>query len=169
MSSLFRQKSHSEGFTFVELAIFLLIVGLILGVAVAAWSVLAQGRQIQAAKNTLKTVNNCLTDYTVMAKKISGTEYFSKFCQKNDPWGLELKYLHAHDTNGMNCSSPLSGTLSVKVAPGDTRNSVAWIVISAGPNRHFDYYMSGTLVDFTSGDDVYIMSSDMEIHNEVCP
>ncbi len=169
MVCLFHEKNNEHGFTIIELAIFLLITGTILGVAAMAWSVLVEGRQIQAAKNTLKEANNCLMDFTLMAKKIPTGQYFANFCQKTDPWGLELRYLSANQGQKLNCSSALTGTLSITVAPGDTRNSIAWVIISAGPNKQFDYSASSTYIDLSPGDDVHIMSSDMELHHEICP
>ncbi len=152
----------------MEFAIFLLLVGVILGVAAVAWSVLVQGRQMQAAKNTLNESNNCLMKYMLMAKKIPTLQYFLDSCKKSDPWGTDLRYISANNNGELNCNAASNGVLTVTVAPGDIKSSIAWIIISAGPDRQFDYSRSSFHVDLSSGDDLYVMASDMEIHNEVC-
>ncbi len=163
-----RASAEGQGFTLIEVAIFLVIAGAVLSVAALAWNVLAQGRQVAAAKNILTETDNCLVDFTILAKKIPDTTYFSKHCSKTDPWGQELRLISLAEGNPVSCSASTSGTLSLKVDPWHTVDQVVWVVISPGPNRQFDYNLTGTTLDISSGDDIYVFESDMGIHEEIC-
>ena len=160
--------TDSHGFTIIEIAIFLFIVGAILSVAAMAWSVLAQGRQVAAAKNILAEVDSCLLDYAIMARKIPDSNYFSSYCSKIDPWGKNLRLVTNAGNNPINCGASTPGTLTVKIDPWTTVSEVAWIVISSGPNRSFDYTLTATTLDISTGDDIYVFESDTGIHEEIC-
>ena len=162
------RNTDQTGFTLIEFAIFLFIAGTVLGVAAAAWSVLVQGRQIQATRNILDEANNCLMDYLVLSKRIPSTLYFTNSCSKGDPWGNSLRFVTGAAGQGVNCTAQTPGSLTVRLSATDLRNNIAWILISAGPNRAFDYIQSGSSLDLSTGDDVYVFISDMEIHQQTC-
>ena len=80
-------------------------------------------------------------------------------------------FIEDNDTagQGVNCTAQTPGTLAVRVSSTDIRNNIAWILISAGPNRRFDYTKPGRrILDLSKGDDVYVFVSDMEIHQQTC-
>ncbi len=156
------------GFTFLELAIFLLIAGSILTVAATAWLVLVQGRQIAAAKNILDDANSCLWHFAIMARRIPTSGYFSHSCTKVDSWGTSLRFVSRSSAMDVNCTRATPGTISVVTEPGQTSGAILWLVVSAGPNKRFDYSWSSGQIDLSHGDDIYVFVSDMEAHSELC-
>ncbi len=162
------RNKDQTGFTLIEFALFLVIAGVVLGVAAAAWSVLVQGRQIRAARNMLDETNNCLMDYLILSKRLPTAQYFATSCSKADSWGKSLRFVSGAAGQGINCTAQTPGTLAVRVSSTDLRNNIAWILISAGPNRAFDYSQAGSSLDLSTGDDVYVFVSDLEIHQQAC-
>ncbi len=162
------RNKDQTGFTLIEFALFFVIAGMVLGVAAAAWSILAQGRQIQAARNIMDEANNCLMDYLILSKRIPTAQYFANSCSKADSWGKSLRFVSGTAGQGVNCTTQTPGSLAVRLSSTDLRNNIAWILISAGPNSTFDYTQAGSSLDLSTGDDVYVFVSDMEIHQQVC-
>lgn len=164
----YRGREPEQGFTLIEFAIFLLVTGLILGIAAGAWSVLVQGRQAAAAKNILNTVNSCLLDYALLAKKIPTSQYYLANCEKIDPWGGSIRFVSWSQGRKLDCSAATPGIFSLQAGPGDVKPAAVWLAVSAGPDKTFNYSPGHSMVDLSSGDDIYVFVSDMEIHKETC-
>jgi type II secretory pathway pseudopilin PulG len=160
--------SLSSGFTLIEMAVILVIIGLILFVGVASWQMLSEGRRITRTRIILEEAKDCLI------KRMYYTEAYPRFhtgrdasnssadvdqClgEKRDAWGHPLRYLGGiNATNGS-----LAGQFIIDdraenqtaVSPGDWSNAIdkdgnntgdiAFVLISFGRDGQADHSSYG--------------------------
>ncbi len=152
-----------RGFTLIEISIIIVVIGIILFAATGAWNMLVRGRQISATRNVLKSVNNCLLNYAIVAKKIPPKTYFDSQCKKEDIWGQDITY----ESGNFICDNFTSSqTKTIIDADGNVHKNILWILVSNGPNKRLDVNLHSP--DFSKVDDLYLFVSDLEIYANVC-
>ncbi|WP_457572461.1 hypothetical protein [Desulfovulcanus sp.] len=166
----------SSGFTLIEMAVILIIIGLILFVGVASWQTLSEGRRITQTRTILEEAKDCLI------KRMYYTEAYPRFdtgnntsnssadvdqclAEKRDAWGHPLRYLGGID-NATNASlagkfiiDDLAENQTAEYKPGDWSNAtdkdgnnvgdIAFILISFGRDGQADDSSYGTPLSFT--------------------
>lgn len=141
--------TNNHGFTLIELAIVITVIGLLLSFAITSWMSMKTSQQISAANATLKTVSNCLINYSIHSGTIPPQTYFTKYCIKSDPWGKNISYYN----NGDNQNISLVTTKITRDATGDHPDT-AWLLVSGGPNETVEITSTATMWDCSPGDDL---------------
>lgn len=141
--------SNDHGFTLIELALVITVIGLLLSFGISAWMSMKTSQQISAANATLKTVSNCLINYTIHSGTIPPQAYFTKHCVASDPWGESIVYYN----NGDDQEISLVTTKIVTDATGDHPDA-AWILVSSGLNKTVETTSTSTIWDCSPGDDL---------------
>lgn len=164
-----------QGFTFIELALVLVIIGLLLSLGVGAWLSLKESREVAKTRSSLQQVRNCLL------KRMSSTLQYPSFsddltcssdassshsvdvclCPRKDAWGNKIVYLQGFDTD----NDPLKGEgavtssyrgtqftsvnsrSSVNATQGRIIHRVAFVLISPGKDGEFDSLTYGDFFD----------------------
>ncbi len=157
---------QKNGFTLIELAIVLVIVGLILGVGIISWISLMKARKYAYSRSILYQTKNCLLKritysnrYPTYTPNLDCThpdpikDVDSCLCGQHDAWGHPILYLEGRDSDGQPLSNssgwvvenkPANQTdvvnaISKVVDPhGKTIFKVAFVLISKGENNQLD-------------------------------
>ena len=138
-----------QGFTLIELAMVITVVGLLLSFSVSSWMSMRTSQQISAANATLTTAARCLTSYVIHSEKIPPHAYFTEHCTAKDPWGQNIIYYN----NGDDRPIAAVTTKIVRDMNGDHPDA-AWLLISSGPDTTVTTTSSTSLWDCTPGDDL---------------
>jgi len=157
---------QKNGFTLVELAIVLLIAGLILGVGIISWVSLMKARKYAYTRSILYQTKNCLLKritysnrYPTYTPNLDCThpaptkDVDSCLCGQRDAWGRPIFYLEGRDSSGQPLSN--SSEFIIKNEPADQKNvtdvtskvidpqnktisKVAFVLISKGEDGQLD-------------------------------
>lgn len=141
--------SNNHGFTLIELALVITVIGILLSFGISAWMSMKTSQQISAANATLKTVSNCLINYTIHSGTIPPQAYFTKHCVASDPWGENVVYYN----NGDDQEISLVTTKITTDSTGDHPDT-AWILVSSGLNKTVETTSTATIWDCSPGDDL---------------
>lgn len=105
-------KSFSFGFSLLEVAIVLVIAGIILGIGTSAWLTMNEARRITLTTNRMRAAKDCLITRVVNSKKYperaptddyaNETRYEVSRClaQRNDGWGQPIYFLEGFRPGG---------------------------------------------------------------------
>lgn len=103
-----RATETAPGFTFLELAIVLVIAGVILSIGAASWMTFMEGRRVAKTRSVLQQAKDCLVRRVVFNERYPGikdsdSEYPNDFkvCLDdagNDGWNNEIKCLVGYDS-----------------------------------------------------------------------
>lgn len=146
---LSKKPLNNHGFTIIELALVITVIGLLLSFGISAWMSMKTSQQISAANATLKTVTNCLINYTIHSGTIPPQSYFTKHCVVSDPWGKNIVYYN----NGDNREISTVTTKIVRDSTGDHPDA-SWILISSGLNKTVETTSTASMWDCSPGDDL---------------
>lgn len=138
-----------QGFTLIELAMVITVVGFLLSFGVTSWMSMKTSQQISAANAALRTAARCLTGYVIHSEKIPPHAYFTEHCTDKDPWGQDIIYYNNGDDR-------LISTVTTKIVRdmnGDHPDA-AWLLVSSGPDTTVATTSSTSLWDCTPGDDL---------------
>ncbi len=127
---------YKKGFTLVELAIVLIIIGLLLSIGVTLFTILVKSAKLRDTRTTVKTVCEAVKSYAITNKTLP-SNLNGLGVRTKDAYGQNLEYDFASglDTNNF-CES--NGSWISVVDRGVTKNKVAFIVYSISENRHDD-------------------------------
>lgn len=143
------QDHSQQGFTLIELAFVITVMGLLLSFSVVAWMSMKTSQQLSAAKTTLTSVSNCLSNYVIHSGTIPPQAYFTLHCVKQDPWGENIIYYN----NGDNQKVSAIIAKIFRDESGDHPDA-AWILASSGPDKIINVSSTPTLWDCSGGDDL---------------
>lgn len=121
---------QGSGFTLLELAVVLVVVGLLMGFSVTAWKSMQSSQRISAARSQLTTVSRCLEEYVLHSEKIPPQSYFNDRCRARDPWGENMYYQSSGDDQEV----VHVGTKFLQDNNGTYPDAV-WVLVSSGPDR----------------------------------
>lgn len=104
-----RSGRRNAGMTLIEIAIVLVIAGILLGLASMSWNMLYEGRKIAITRGEMRRVKNCIVS-RVVADGIypnftagftdSSRAVDSCLNGKLDAWGGNIRYIAGFATNG---------------------------------------------------------------------
>ena len=145
-----------QGFTLIEMTMILVVIGAIMSIAISAWMSMTESRRLSAAKAVLEASQNCLLRYCMHSQSVPSQAYFSSSCNTKDPWSSSIIYETSAGSQRIDASSDSLGTFSMVLRDTDgDHQGVVMVIISLGPNGQADYNRTGSLIDFTQGDDIY--------------
>jgi len=144
-----RKPLNQRGFTLVEIALVITVIGLILSFGVSAWMSMKTSQQISATETTLKTVASCLSNYVIHSGKTPPQDYFSNKCVETDSWGQSIVFYNIGD----NIELTIATSKKVRDDDGDHPDGL-WVLVSSGPNSIVETTSTGTLWDCSQGDDL---------------
>lgn len=136
----------SKGFTLVELAIVLVIVGLLVGMGAGLMGPLTKRAKVYETKEIVNAAAESLISYGATNNELPDTSTFpSEVGRANDAWGNALNYImedNLKDSSLGGICERKSTRLTVNVcsdtgcsAP-DVRPDIAFIILSSGENMN---------------------------------
>jgi len=125
-----------KGFTLVELAIVLIIIGLLLSIGVTLFTILVKSAKLKDTRTVVKTVCEAVKSYAITNKTLP-SNLNGLGVKTKDAYGQNLIYVFASglDTNDF-CEN--NGSWVNLTDRGVTKNKVAFLVYSISENRHDD-------------------------------
>lgn len=104
----------SKGFTLIEMAIVLVIAGIIMGIGASGWMLLAEGRKNTSTYATMRRVRDCIENYVAQSglypsyssNLATDTNAAVNLCLggKLDAWGEQIMFLEGIRDGGGNLS-----------------------------------------------------------------
>ena len=185
---LFHKTTH--GFTFIEVAVVLIIAGIILSIGAASWVTFLEGRRVAKTRSVLQEAKDCLVRRVVFNERYPRTEDFEACLDESgsDGWGREIKGLvgvNSSDAtldgtdfvvtdNVRNQTAVVMDDDAVVTTDQGNQSRVAFILFSSGDDGDADdtsydttsriSSMSGSIPDFSStSDDVYLVVKSYEL------
>lgn len=161
----------SQGFTLVELAIVLIVIGILVGLGTALLGPLTKQAAFKRTRERVKACKEAVIGFVAASRRLPTQSEFTTLCNERDAWGIALVYLpddtsvrydgtndRANLTSGTVCCAALPSDMAVndRAATGGTdnyRKNVAFIVLSKGEDRT----QNGSLTDNTDtgGGEIY--------------
>ncbi|BHH84485.1 type II secretion system protein [Desulforhopalus sp. 52FAK] len=138
-----------RGFTLVEIALVITVIGLLLTFGLSAWMSMKTSQQISATLTTLKTSSSCLGNYVIHSATVPPQTYFAKNCTETDAWGRDIVYYN----NGDDIELTSASTKTVRDSDGDHPDGL-WLLVSSGPNGVFETTSNSSPWDCSTGDDL---------------
>jgi prepilin-type N-terminal cleavage/methylation domain-containing protein len=143
--------SDSRGFTLVEVAIVLVIVGLLVGVGSSMVGVLSTAVMVRQTKDTMDAVAQSVTSWASSNNDIPNVAGFSTAAKSPvDAWGRSFVYLYdsnlyaATPTKDTICGRRSAAITVVTTDPVATINNVAFAVLSSSDDATFASTLTGT-------------------------
>ncbi|QER42611.1 prepilin-type N-terminal cleavage/methylation domain-containing protein [Thermodesulfobacterium sp. TA1] len=137
------EKKFSKGFTLIEIAIVLVILGLLIGLGASLVGVLTQRAKITEAREVVNAAVESLIGFATQTNRLPTLLEFSRTIRNpNDPWNKPLNYF-VDPSLTSNPNHPAEGICGKKttnlIVCTDTNcnfqiPNVAFIVVSGGPN-----------------------------------
>ncbi|WP_457643635.1 type II secretion system protein [Persephonella sp.] len=129
-----------RGFTLIELAMVLVIIGLVLGIGITAFTILVKRAKVNASKEAVNAAVEAVLGYTYSAEKLPDATQFPQIVrQSRDAFGKELVYIY--DQGLTDYCGRLSTKITVEIcsdpactSPVQTVQNVAFIVLSGSGN-----------------------------------
>ncbi|NJB67873.1 type II secretory pathway pseudopilin PulG [Desulfobaculum xiamenense] len=144
---------RKTAFTLVELAIVLVIMGLIIGLTLPIVTDFIKHEKSVAAKDFMTKIKNEIIGYALINKVLPTS--LSDLGVEKDPYGNTIIYVADSGMTGTDlCSSSLADGMQVdKVNPGgtDSFTDIAFVLISPGRNNNLET-TNATNTDFTVTD-----------------
>ncbi|WP_462325602.1 type II secretion system protein [Desulfoplanes sp.] len=144
-------KNDTKGFTLIEMAIVLVVMGLIVGTIVPLLVTQSKTARLKEARDILRTARDEIIGYAYQYGCLpNSTDLIST---RKDPWGKEIFYRAAYNGTGESliCTSHSndpceevicnSSNTTLTIGGDESYNNVAFVVASGGPNhnKQFDW------------------------------
>ncbi|MBI4686213.1 MAG: putative Ig domain-containing protein [Nitrospirae bacterium] len=169
---------HQKGFTLVELAIVLIIIGLLAGMGAGLVGMLTKRAKLAETRETVKTAYESILGYAASKKKLPN-DLSDLGIKTKDSYSADLRYYKVSNLAANNiCTS--TGTYLSVTDKGTAKNNVAFIVFSDGENKcnqtgtsPFNVYETDAVVacpqDANAGYDDTVMYVDInKLREAVC-
>ncbi len=145
--------SDRHGFTLIEIAIVLIIIGILLGIGVALMGPLTKQAQFKRSRERVRACKEAIIGFVAASGELPTQAEFQNICNEKDAWGRSLVYIPDDSTvlyDGNNdrvdltsistCCASIPSDMAVNdmAHTGGTNNyktEVAFIVLSTGENR----------------------------------
>ncbi|NPA54706.1 MAG: hypothetical protein GXO21_08600 [Aquificae bacterium] len=128
-----------KGMTLIELAIILVIIGILLSIGVSILAVMIKHQKLKETKNMVQTLCETVKSYAITNKTLPSSIQ-NLGVKTKDPYGQDIKYVYAlgADTNNICENDPTSWVnLTDK---GNFKNKVLFLIYSISENRHDDTF-----------------------------
>ena len=131
---------NKKGFTLIELAMVLVIIGLVAGIGITVLGILIKRAQVNATKEIVNADVEAILGYTFSSGKIPDASTFSTIVRnKKDSFGKEIVYIY--DEGLTDYCGRLKTNITIQICPDSacttpvqTISDVAFIVLSGGAN-----------------------------------
>lgn len=141
-----------RGFTLVELAIVLVIIGLLIGAGAGLMNVLVKRAKYNESKEIINAVAEAITSQVASSGLLPDSSGFNSVApSKKDSYGKDLVYVYDTTLPSSNICGVSSSSISVEVCPDagcstptQTVNNVAFLIISSGHNKNIQTSTSTT-------------------------
>ena len=136
-------KSNKKAFTLIELAIVLIIIGILMGAGVSIYSILVKRSKIKETQNIINSDIEIIKTFTFENKRIPNNDEFDKISTKNkDIWDKNLTYRYDKNlTNKNSLCYEKNTSLQITICENSdcskvqkTINNVAFLILSNGEN-----------------------------------
>jgi len=147
---------NRKAFTLIELAMVIIIIGLLLGIGITAFSILIKRSKISETKEIINAATEAVLGYTYSAKKLPDAVHFSQIIrQKKDAFGKDVVYIYDRGLTAY-CGR-LKTNITVEVCPDvicstptQTVHNVAFIILSGSANYNNQTAGSGEITADTT-------------------
>ena len=165
-----KRDREDSGFTLVEMAVVVIIVGIVVASIVPRMFTKIQKDKIKEGKQIVRAARDEIIGLAIMDATPNATYYLPQNStnattgeytapedvgHRLDPWGNELLYYVAYNATNATLANENSTicnfsnatnatTMSVITLNGKHQANVAFIVVSKGPNFHEDLTFNGT-------------------------
>lgn len=136
-----------KGFTLIEVAIVMVIIGLLVGGSIQMMNVLNQRAKITEAKQQLETLNEAIKGFVQNNGSLPTQAQFSTLGNIIDPWGKQIDYYNIDDSNNSICT--YTASFSTNGTPIIT--NVAFSIVSSGENRNMQTDLLNELTLYIQG------------------
>jgi prepilin-type N-terminal cleavage/methylation domain-containing protein len=159
MNWILREK---KGFTLVELAIVLIIVGLLLGLGAGMVGPLTKRVKLNEAREIVSAAGDSVTGYASINNRVpdlsaspSPTSFWTNVRTQNDVWGRPLVYVFDNNLATSICNRTATNITAricndAACTTFSTINNVAFLVASAGDNANNQTYGSQAIAVATT-------------------
>jgi prepilin-type N-terminal cleavage/methylation domain-containing protein len=148
-----KAETPQRGFTLIELAVVLIVIGILVGLGVALIGPLTKQVTFKRSRERVKACKEAIVGFVAASKRLPTQTEFTKICNEKDAWGQSLVYIPddstiEYDGSGTSRADLTSGTVCCSGTPdmavndkamtGGTdnyRKDVAFIVLSKGEDR----------------------------------
>lgn len=146
--------SEEKGFTLIELAIVLILVGLLLGLGAGMIGPMTKRVKLNESKEVVSAAVDSVVGYASINNRVpdlsatpSPTSFWTNVRTQNDAWGRPLVYVFDNNLATSICnrtSTNITARICNDAACGtfSTVNNVAFLVASAGDNANNQTYGS---------------------------
>ncbi|MEM4619343.1 MAG: prepilin-type N-terminal cleavage/methylation domain-containing protein [Desulfurococcaceae archaeon] len=136
------KNNKKNGFTLIEIAIILILIGLLIGLGASLIGPLTKRIKVQETRERIDAAVESVLGFAIATKRLpNGDEFLRIVRNPEDAWGKDLRYVvWGNFTNVINliCSSNVSQYGFKVNATGATGNriieNVAFLIMSSGPN-----------------------------------
>jgi prepilin-type N-terminal cleavage/methylation domain-containing protein len=158
---------RKKGFTLIEIAIVLIIIGLLLGLGAGLIGILTKRAKLIDTREMVNAAVESVIGYTITNGTLPDNATFPIIIRSsNDAWGKPLAYIydktlkdsHICNANGTNITVKVCPDVSCS-SPVSTTNNVAFIVLSGGPN--YNIQTSGSK-EITSPTTIKVYNPDVD-------
>ncbi len=144
---------RQRGFTLIELAIVLVVIGILLGLGVALLGPLTKQAQFKRSRERVKACKEAIIGFVAASRRLPDSTEFQSICNEKDAWGQGLVYIpddasimgdgttdRVDMTTVNTCCSQIPSDMAVndRAYTGGTDNyktEVAFVVLSKGEDR----------------------------------
>ncbi len=122
---------QSKGFTLIELAIVLVVIGIVVGLGIPMIGTLVKKQKLNASRDVARAAKEAVSGFAVKNKRLPTSAEFPTIVRNLDAWGNTLVYYA--DTNLVSGNACCSAAAGFTVTDqGTNKESIAFIVYSLG-------------------------------------
>ena len=147
---------QKRAFTIVELAIVLIIIGILVGGGASLYSVTMKQKKVAQTKDYLTNALNAVVGFAKLNdNKLPDNDGFKKSVRTDkDGWYREFSYIADDDLKSSDICSATS--TNIKITGKDEKDNVAFVIISGGENRQIETELNSGEVEIKNyGEDGY--------------
>lgn len=166
---------RNKGVTLIEIAIVLIVIGILLGVGAGLVGPLTKRIKRSDSREVVKAAKEAVLGFAVKYKRLPNTTEFADNIKNTDAWGNTLYYYTHSDLynplEGNICYSPYTG-FTVRDIIGPDKTDIAFIILSTAENGGNDTSLTGLppfIIQEQSDtyDDIVTYGSIPELKNNV--
>ncbi|MDH5464969.1 MAG: type II secretion system GspH family protein [Thiovulaceae bacterium] len=126
-----------NGFTLVELAIVLIVIGILTGGGMKLMGVLAKKAKVLETKEKMQTMQETVLGFAMREHRLPTQDEWDKlFLDKDDSWGKKIRYIvDGSLTKAKNLCHQNNSHVRLSLE-AQTQENLAFILVSSGPNRN---------------------------------